>query len=158
MVTGVQKEVIDAIQIRMTELGYATRTKEDGDLTLLQIALEAVGHEDNGNALLEFCFLPIPEDDQLPADLHLFQIYTTLVPKVPAKNKNKVLQTINEVNMESVIGAYGIYEEQMQIYHRHVMVLRGNDHERLMENITPSLNWILYAIEEDYLTLTALCS
>lgn len=158
MITDIQKKVLEEYQRQFTEAGYENRFKEDEGLLLLQAGIEDLGDSEDGNALMELCFVPIDEDGTEDiGNVILFQIYTTLMLDIPAKKEKSILAGLNELNMDCLLGAYGIFKEQMQVYHRYITVLNSADYDQLKGEIGPALNFILTMLYEDYDRVKAIC-
>ena len=160
MITDTQKKVLEEFNRQFNEAGFETRFKEEDDLYMLQAAVEQLGAAEEGAALMELCFVPISDDEEDAeeiGDVILFQIYTTFLLSVPAKKEKSILYGLNEVNMDCLLGAYGIFNEEKQIYHRYITVLNSGDFEQLKNEIGPALNFILAMIYEDYDRIQGLC-
>lgn len=156
--TDTQTKVLEEFDRQFKEAGYETRFKEEDDLYLLQSAVEGLGEDEKGAALMELCFVPIAEDDdEEVGDVILFQIYTTYLLSIPAKKEKSVLVGLNELNMDCILGAYGIFNEEKQIYHRYITVLNSSDYEQLKGEIGPALNFILSMVYEDFDRIKGLC-
>ncbi len=157
--TDTQKKVLEEFDRQYKEAGYETQFREDEDLLILQAAVEGLGEEEKGAALMELCFVPLAEDDNKEVgDIILFQIYTTFLLKIPAKKEKAILSGLNDLNMDCVLGAYGIFNEEKQIYHRYITVLNSPDYDQLKAEIGPALNFILSMVYDDFDRLQALCS
>ena len=87
----------------------------------------------------------------------LFQIYTTLLLNIPEKKEKSILTGLNEINMDCLLGAYGIFNEQKQVYHRYVTVLNSDDFDQLKGTIGPALNFIISMVDEDYDRIVKIC-
>ena len=151
MITDTQKKLLEEFNRQFGEAGYETRFKEEDGLYFLQAALIGLGEEEKGNALMELCFVPIDEEGKEDiGDVILFQIHTTFLDKVPEKKEKNILTGLNELNMECLLGAYGIFHQEQQIYHRYITVLNSADFDQLKGTVGPALNFILSMVYDDY--------
>ena len=158
MITEVQKKLLEEFNRQFNEAGYETRFKEDEDLYLLQAGLQELGADEKGDALMELCFVPVDDEgNEDVGDVVLFQIYTTLVLDVPEKKEKNILAGLNELNMDLLLGAYGIFSQEKQIYHRYITVLNSSDFDQLKGEVGPALNFILSMLYEDYDKIVKLC-
>ncbi len=158
MITDTQKQLLDEFNRQFNEAGYETRFKEDDGLYLLQAAIEGLGEDEKGDALMELCFVPIDEEGKEDVgDVILFQIYTTFLLTVPEKKEKSVLAGLNTLNMDCLLGAYGVYSEQKQVYHRYITVLNSPDFAQLKGEVGPALNFILSMVYDDFDGIKAIC-
>ena len=158
MLTDTQKKVLDEYNRQFKEAGYETRFKEEEGLYILQAGIEGLGEKEEGDALMELCFVPIDDEDNKDVgDAILFQIYTTFLIDMQKKKEKDVLYGLNEINMDSLLGAYGVYSEQKQIYHRYITLLNSSDFDQLKSEVGPALNFILSMVYEDFDRLSSLC-
>ena len=158
MINDTQKELLEEYNKQFIEAGYETRFKEDEGLYILQAAIEGLGDDEKGNALMELCFVPVDEEgNESIGDVTLFQIYTTFLIGIPEKKEKDVLYGLNEVNMDCLLGAYGIFNDEKQIYHRYITVLNSSDLSQLKGEVGPALNFILSMIYEDFNRIGSIC-
>jgi len=158
MITDTQKQLLEEFNRQFNEAGYETRFKEDEGLYILQAGIEGLGEDEKGDALMELCFVPIDEEGKEDiGDVILFQIYTTFLIKIPDKKEKTVLAGLNELNMDCLLGAYGIFNEQKQIYHRYITVLNSPEFDQLKGEVGPALNFILSMAYEDFDRIGAIC-
>ena len=158
MITDTQKKLLEEFNRQFGEAGYETRFKDSDGLYMLQAALVGLGEEEEGNALMELCFVPIDDEGKEDiGDVILFQIYTTLLLKIPEKKEKNILAGLNELNMDCLLGAYGIFNQEKQIYHRYITVLNSSDFEQLKGTVGPALNFILSMVYDDYDGIRKLC-
>ena len=158
MITDTQKKVLEEYNRQFNEAGYETRFKEEEGLYILQAAIEGLGEKEEGDALMELCFVPIDEEgSEEVGDAILFQIYTTFLIDIQKKEEKDVLYGLNELNMDCLLGAYGIFNEQKQIYHRYITLLNSGDFDQPKGEVGPALNFILEMVYEDFDRLGSIC-
>lgn len=158
MITETQKQLLEEYDRQFKEAGYETRFKEDDGLYLLQAGLVGLGEDEEGTALMELCFVPIDEEDNEDiGDVILFQIYTTFLIGIPEEKKNNVLAGLNEMSMNCLLGSYGIFNVEKQIYHRYITVLNSPDIAQIKGEVGPALNFILSMVYDDFDRIKKLC-
>ena len=158
MITDTQKRLLEEFNRQFNEAGYETRFKEDEELYFLQAAIQGLGDDEEGNALMELCFVPIDEEGKEDiGDVILFQIYTTFLLDIPEKKEKNVLVGLNELNMDSLLGAYGIFNEEKQVYHRYITVLNSPDFDQMKGEVGPALNYILSMVYDDFERIREIC-
>lgn len=133
-----------------------TRTESDS-MSFVRAVLGGMGEEKDGSLLLELGFLPTAEADY-PEDFSLFQIYATLATDLSEAAQPEILRQLNLINMETVLGNYGIYQDGGQLYFRHVGIVRGAEPKQMMETIQPAINWCVTTLDEDFDRLLSLCN
>lgn len=161
MITETQKQLLEEYNRQFNEAGYETNYKEEEDLYILQAAIQGLGEEEKGNALMELCFVPLDEengeDNEDIGDVILFQIYTTYLVDVPEKKVKNILVGLNEMNMNCLLGSYGIFNQEKQIYHRYITVLNSTDLDQLKGEVGPAVNYILASTYDDFDRISQLC-
>ncbi len=158
MITETQKQLLEEFNRQFNEAGYETRFKEDEDLYILQAAIPGLGEEEKGNALMELCFVPLDEEgNEDIGDVILFQIYTTFFVGVTEKKVKSILVGLNELNMDLLLGAYGIFNQEKQVYHRYITVLNSSDFDQLKGEVGPALNFILSMVYDDFDRISEIC-
>ncbi len=158
MITGTQKQLLEEFNRQFNEAGYETRFKEDEGLYILQAAIEGLGEEEKGNALMELCYVPIDEEGKEDiGNVILFQIYTTFLVGVEPGKEKDILSDLNELNMDCLLGAYGIFSQEKQVYHRYITVLNSPDFAQMKGEVGPALNFILSMVYEDFDRIEQIC-
>jgi hypothetical protein len=154
-----EKKVIEELETQLTDLGFESIMKDIDGLEVLRVLLDEIGKSGEGEAIIEFCFLPLGDDDSSEStDLRLFQVYTTLAANIDEKKDADILVKINDANMECLLGNFGIYAEERQMYHKYVSVVRGDTAEEMLKVIQPAVNWIETNIAENFDEIVSLCS
>jgi hypothetical protein len=154
-----EMKVIRTLEEQMNEVGFESIIKEIDGLEVLRVLLDELGENGNGNEIIEFCFLPVGDDNgELPTDLRLFQIYTTILGDIPEEKFSDILTKLNKKNLECVLGGFSIYEKEHQLYHKYISVVRGNTAEEMLDIIQPAVNWISATVVEMYDEMVSLCN
>jgi hypothetical protein len=152
-----EKKVLETMESQMKEAGYQTQMMETDGVEELRVLLDELGNDGEGSVIMELCFFPI-EDEEAPEDLRIFQIFTTIAGDIKQEKMPDILVKLNKTNLECVLGGYHIFEEEMQLYHRYVSVVRGDTSEQMLDIIQPALNWIVGTLLESYDELVSICS
>lgn len=151
-----ENKVMEELGRQMEEMGYEIRMEEVDGLHMLRVVLDELGAEGEGSVLMELCFLPLGADG-LPDDLRIFQIFTTIERNLSKDKLKEILLKLNGWNLECILGGFHVYEEEMQLYHKYVGVIRGNEAEQMLSTIQPAVNWIASTIMDSYDELIKLC-
>lgn len=154
--TEEQKKVMTELEDQMNTSGYRTRVEEEDGYAMLRILMDDMGTAKNGEVLMELCFLPVASQE-LPEDFSLFQIFTTIAGDIRKERMADVLAALNKTNLDCLLGGFHIFEEERQLYHRYVGVVRGKEKDAMLASIEPAVNWVAHAVDEVYDELTALC-
>ena len=139
MASNRQREFALRLQASFQEHGYERCQIEDqGDLATLQVLLPLY-EEGRGLVIMDLCLVDYDED------FELVQIYSTMTPE-PGPGLPALRQTLGEWNMVALAGAYGIYEELGQLYHKYNVVVRAQ--EDLDDVVADVLAGVFMATEE----------
>jgi hypothetical protein len=156
--TAEEKKVIETLEGQLNEIGFESVMKDIENLEVLRVLLDGIGESGEGEAIIEFCFLPLGNEGNLASDLRLFQIYTTLAGDIDEKKIPDILVKLNENNMQCLLGNFGIFEEERQMYHKYVSVVRGDTADEMLKVIQPAVNWVETTIVENFDEIVSLCS
>ena len=117
MISDSQREFITLLHKWAAEQWKEAEVVEEGDLLILRM-LPRLHDDGTGAVLMEVCLLEYSEE------ISVAQIYTTIIPE-PKPGLTALREKLPRWNFASLAGAYGIYEEQGQLYHKqNVAVLR----------------------------------
>jgi hypothetical protein len=157
--TAEEKKVIELVEKQFNEGGYESVINETDGLEVLRVLLDELGEKGDESAIIEFCFMPLGDDREgIPEDLRLFQIFTTLVGDIDEAKIPDILVKLNKANLECVLGSFNIFEEERQMYHRYISIVRGDTAEEMMKVIQPAVNWVGATVIENYDEMKSLCS
>lgn len=151
-----KKEVLTELEDQMNAAGFLTRVEDIDGMEMLRVIMDELGDDENGSVLIELCFLPL-EGEGIPEDLSLFQIFTTIEKDIPKEKMGNILNKLNKINLDCMLGGFHIFEEQMQLYHKYICIVRGSSMEDMMFSIQPAINWIVSTVQESYEELTGVC-
>lgn len=151
-----KKEVLTELEDQMNAAGFLTRVEDIDGMEMLRVIMDELGDDEKGSVLIELCFLPL-EGEGIPEDLSLFQIFTTIEKDIPKEKLGNILNKLNKINLDCMLGGFHIFEEQMQLYHKYICIVRGSSMEDMMFSIQPAINWIVSTVQESYEELTGVC-
>lgn len=101
---------------------FETWIGEDGGYLMLKVRLQDMG-ECQGDAVLEVC--PVPLDPEPESGIGLLQFYTTVAANIADSNFLPALHALNRLNLRCPLGAFHLFENDHQMYHRHTAVLEA---------------------------------
>lgn len=105
---------------------------ERGDLLTLRM-MPSLYTDGTAPVLMEICLLEYSDD------ISVVQIYTTIFPK-PEPGLAELRAKLPEWNFTSLAGAYGIYEQQGQLYHKqNVAVITGAGADEQIDTVLPAI-------------------
>lgn len=151
-----KKEVLTELEDQMNAAGFLTRVEDIDGMEMLRVIMDELGDDEKGSVLIELCFLPL-EGEGIPEDLSLFQIFTTIEKDIPKEKLENILNKLNKINLDCMLGGFHIFEEEMQLYHKYICIVRGSSMEDMMFSIQPAINWIVSTVQESYEELTGVC-
>lgn len=120
-------EVLTILQDTLEDqLGETELTEVQG--TLFLRLFPALFPDDSGHVYIEICLIPYSDE------LTVAQIYSTLMPK-PGPHTDQLPAHFEDWNLHSAVGAYGLYGENRQLYHKHNIALHSEDVPELQAGI-----------------------
>jgi len=120
MTTEKRIAIFQALKQGLTEeMGYQVAIETVNGREMLRFT--APMFEDNtGYVLFELCQMNYDEN------FELFQIFSTMIMSV-GPGMDKLRAALNDWNLTALLGAYGIYEELGQLYHKYNVVIGLDD-------------------------------
>lgn len=86
----------------------------DGTETL-RIAPDRMGPDSDGVVVMEICRVPIDDEG-----CGYYQLYTTIFKELEPARYPEMLLALNEINLSTVLGSYGILATHQMLYHKYV--------------------------------------
>lgn len=88
-----------------------------------------MGPDNDGVVVMEICRVPIDDDE----GCGYYQLYTTIFKELETERYPEMLVALNEINLSTVLGNYGILATHQMLYHKYVMRLPGMRRRRHCE-------------------------
>jgi len=110
-----QSEILNLLQKWIEEEFCQVNRVEINGVVYLQFT-PSVFLNETGLVFMEICLFRHSDE------LDVAQIYSTIIPK-PRPHMDALREKLNQWNLESLAGAYGIYEKLDQLYHKHNLAL-----------------------------------
>ena len=142
--TAVFNRIKDYIE---KEFDLKTEVNTSDGLTFIRTYPDDIG-ENNGSFLLELCFIPTEEEDDVEETF--FQIYSTIALDLDEANYPKIMNELNDINFNVTIGSYGIFRDQRQLYHKYMYVTTADTEDQLFDVLTTAIGWVINCIDDDY--------
>lgn len=120
----------------------------DGTETL-RIAPDRMGPDNDGVVVMEICRVPIDDDE----GCGYYQLYTTIFKELETERYPEMLVALNEINLSTVLGNYGILATHQMLYHKYVMRLPARADGDTVKALQGTVYDILGIIDNDMLEL-----
>lgn len=140
-----QKELFQILEQKLNGMGMQTAAAGAGAPQVGDTMRVLVPITDEGDAvLLELMAASIDEETDL------LQFYTTMVMELDVDH-GQLAQTLAQWNFLCPLGAFGIFEEGNQLYHKYGIVLNGTEElDELAERVILILSVLYEVIEQKY--------
>ena len=145
----IQNEILDNIKAEFEQYGYDTLFATEDDTQILKVLVDRLGSDESGNVILEMYFVNEEGMDKLK-DVSFLQIFATYDCNVSSEMYAETAKVLCELNFITALGAFALYEEQMQLFYKYTYVFNGTDPDILTGNINVVLNWIMGMLEDTY--------
>lgn len=145
----IQNDILDNIKAEFEQYGYDTMFATEDDTQILKVLVDRLGSDESGNVILEMYFVNEEGMDKLK-DVSFLQIFATYDCNVSSEMYAETAKALCELNFITALGAFALYEEQMQLFYKYTYVLNGTDPDILTGNINVVLNWIMGMLEDTY--------
>lgn len=100
--------------------GLETWLGEDNGFQMLKVGLVQLG-KGSGQAVMEIC--PVPLAPNPDGEVQLVEFYTTVADHIREDNMAPALAALNRMNLRCPVGAFHLFEDQHQMYHKYGAVL-----------------------------------
>ena len=144
-----QNDVLHNIKTEFEQYGYDTFLTKEENTTILKVLVDKLGEEEAGAVILELFFINEDGMEQLE-DTNFLQIFITYDRNVEKTAYDDVIKALNALNFITAMGAFSVYEEQMQMFYKYTCMLTGTEAEELTGNLNVVLNWVLGMLEDTY--------
>lgn len=141
-----QKQFFQILEQKLNGMGMQTAAAAGAGAPQIGDTLRVlVPITDEGEAvLLELMVAAIDEETDL------LQFYTTMVMELAA-DRGQLARTLAQWNFLCPLGAFGIFEEGNQLYHKYGIVLNGTEElDELAERVILILSVLYEVIEQKY--------
>lgn len=141
-----QKQFFQILEQKLNGMGMQTAAAAGAGAPQIGDTLRVlVPITDEGEAvLLELMAAAIDEETDL------LQFYTTMVMELAA-DRGQLAQTLMQWNFLCPLGAFGVFEEGGQLYHKYGVLLSGEEElEELTERVILILSVLYEVIEQKY--------
>lgn len=129
----------------MREAGFEAEIDDSDGTDTLRIAIDTMGEDDDGVVIMEVCKVLISETEN-----GYYQFYTTVAQGIEEEQYPKSLVELNEINLSTVIGAYGILASHGMLYHKYIAKLVPADDKTTEDYLKDTIDDILAIIDNDY--------
>lgn len=119
-----QKLLVSVEAFLKEEYGFETWIGEDEGYLMLKARLLGLG-ECQGEAVMEVC--PVSLDMEPANGMHMLQFYTTVAANINEDNILPALHALNSMNMRCPVGAFHLFEEDRQMYHKYTALLEEGE-------------------------------
>lgn len=144
-----QKIVLHNIKTEFEQYGYDTFLTREENTAVLKVLVDKLGKEEAGAVILEMFFINEDGMEKLE-DTNFLQIFVTYDRTVDRAVYDDVIKAVNALNFITAMGAFSVYEEQMQLFYKYTCMLTGTEAEELTGNLNVVLNWVLGMLEDTY--------
>lgn len=120
----------------------------DGTETLRMIA-DQLGPDRDSAVVMEICRVPIDAEN----GCSYYQFYTTIFKDLEPEKYPRILSGLNELNLSSVIGFYGILSTHQMVYHKYILRLPPCTEDVTVTALEGTVYDILAIIDSDMLDI-----
>ena len=139
------KELFERLGKELEESGAEWRVDGEGDDATLRLAIEGMGPDNDGLIITEISRVP---DENAKAGYYYF--HTSIAMDIDAPTIPAVLANLNEINLSTVIGHFGILSEERVMYHKYVLRTPLIDGEELYNTISDTLVDVIATVDNEF--------
>lgn len=127
------RKILTTLQsLLQPQLGEGDLAEQNG--TLFLRLFPALLEDGTGHVYMEICLAPYSDE------LTVAQIYSTLIPK-SGPHTDQLAAHFADWNLHSLAGAYGLYGDDQQLYHKqNVALINGESEESHIKTLLASVS------------------
>ncbi len=122
-------KVLEILNERLSSEGVETQLGERSDETTLNVIIEGLGEDEDGVIVCEISRIPVEDEE----GSQYYSFYTVIADKLEEEVHAATLVNLNNLNMELLLGAYGIVPETGTLFHKYVYKAKQQEDADLTE-------------------------
>lgn len=142
------REIFEKLKEKIEAEGIAVELDDTTKDITLRIMPENIGPDADAMVVMELCRIPVDDEE-----CDYFHFYTTIAKGLNPEFYGKNLLELNEMNLITLLGAYGILTDGDMLYHKHVSRISKCDDEKLVMDLLLTIVDIFGVIDMDYAKL-----
>lgn len=119
---------------------------ENTDEPSVNINFDSLGESENGVIVMTITKVPMEEIE----DYSYYNIFSVIAVNVENEGMSTVLENVNELNMECLLGNYGIVISDGILYHKHVVKVANTDDDNMIKELYDGLVDVIAIIDNDF--------
>lgn len=139
------EKVYQIIEEEMKNRGVESQIANSGEDLTLRIMPENMGPDEDGVVITEVCRVPVEDEEY-----DYFQIYTTVAKEVGEEVYPRAMLKLNEINLSTLVGFFGILGSYGMVYHKHVAKIRTDSPEKMAKELFDMICDVYGVIDNDY--------
>ena len=113
------REILEKVLAQFKEDEVECHIENVNGADTLRLLPTGFGPEHDGAVVMEICRIPMEDVE----DCCYIQFYTTVVVELEKKDYPDILMKLNDINLSTLLGYFGILAESGMIYHKAIMRL-----------------------------------
>lgn len=119
---------------------------EEGNEPSVNINFDSMGESENGVVVMTITKVPMDEIE----DYSYYNIFSVIAINVENEGMNTVLANVNELNMECLLGNYGVVVSDGILYHKHVVKIAKTADDKMADELYNGMVDVLAIIDDNY--------
>lgn len=146
-------DVLELLSKRLEEDSIDAKIDTTDEISL-KITVDSLGEKEDGVIGMDITRVHIPEseDDENNKDgedYNYYYFFSALAVNIDEEKIVSVLRSVNALNLESMVGAYGVIEQEGLLYHKHSVRIKA-DSDSTVDDLYNVLLDVLTEIDMDY--------
>lgn len=140
------KKLFERLGQELEESGVEWSIDEsDGDVSL-RLVIEGMGPDEDGTILIQLSKVPVEN-----SDAEYYYYHTNIAMDIEAATIPAVLANLNEINLRTVVGSFGILSEERVMYHKYVLRTPVMDEEALYKLLNDTLVDVVATVDNEFM-------
>lgn len=126
--------LLEELNKRLTEDSLETEVDTEGGYSI-KLTLPGLGANGDKTAFIETSEIPMEEVE----DYKYFYFFSILAVELPEEKHANILNALNNINLETLIGNFGLIAEEGVVYHKYVAKINVTDEAKAADDLYSAL-------------------
>ncbi len=142
------KKLFERLGRELEENGVEWSIDESKGDAALRLLIDGIGPDEDGTILIELSKVPVEN-----TDAGYYYYHTNIAMDIEAPTIPAVLTKLNEINLRTVVGNFGILSEERVMYHKYVLRTPVMDEEALYKLLDDTLVDVIATVDNEFVDL-----
>lgn len=126
--------LLEELNKRLTEDGLEAEVDTESGYSV-KLTLAGLGEAGDKTVFVEASEIPMADEE----DTKYYYFFSVIAVELPEEKFANTLRIINDINLETLVGNYGLIEEEGVVYHKSVAKVNAADEAKAADELYSAL-------------------